>query len=160
MSEITLAEEPADGEAVRWCFERYYAELDGRFEGGFAISSSLPLEPGELTPPRGLVLVARLEGAPVGCGTLKLRDPWAAEIKRLWVSDAVRGQGLGSRLLAELEARALAAGRTRARLDTNRSLSEAIALYRRRGYREVGPFNAEPYADLWFEKDLLVEAHR
>ncbi|EOD67361.1 hypothetical protein [Amycolatopsis vancoresmycina] len=40
------------------------------------------------------------------------------------------------------------------RLETNRALAEAIALYRAAGYREVTPFNDEHYADHWFEKDL------
>ena len=40
------------------------------------------------------------------------------------------------------------------RLETNRSLQEAIQLYRSAGFREVDPFNAEPYAHHWFEKSL------
>jgi hypothetical protein len=41
-----------------------------------------------------------------------------------------------------------------ARLDTNRALTEAIAMYRRRGYVEVPRFNDERYAHHWFEKPL------
>ena len=153
-SAIAIHEEPAGGEDVRWCFRQYYAELDRRFEGGFDVDAALPLGLDELTPPRGLVLIARLDGVPVGCGAVKLADERIAEIKRMWVSDRVRGQGVGSRLLAELEARASAAGKSLARLETNRSLSEAVAMYRSRGYREVEPFNDERYGDHWFEKDL------
>ena len=40
------------------------------------------------------------------------------------------------------------------RLETNRALTEAIALYRRSGYVEVEAFNSEPYAHHWFEKIL------
>jgi ribosomal protein S18 acetylase RimI-like enzyme len=40
------------------------------------------------------------------------------------------------------------------RLETNRSLTEAIRLYRESGYREVERFNDEPYAHHWFEKEL------
>jgi hypothetical protein len=53
-----------------------------------------------------------------------------------------------------IEARARADGRERVRLETNRTLVEAIAMYRGRGYREVPPFNDERYADHWFEKTL------
>ncbi len=70
------------------------------------------------------------------------------------VAEAARGLGLGRRLLTELEARAVARGATVARLETNRTLGEAIALYRPAGHREVGAFNDEPYAHYWFEKDL------
>ena len=40
------------------------------------------------------------------------------------------------------------------RLETNRSLTEAIGLYHGAGYRVVDPFNDEPYAHHWFEKAL------
>jgi ribosomal protein S18 acetylase RimI-like enzyme len=68
----------------------------------------------------------------------------------------VRGAGLGRRLLSALEGYARDAGRIGVvRLETNRVLTEAIALYRSAGYCEVAPFNAEPYAHHWFEKALL-----
>ena len=47
-----------------------------------------------------------------------------------------------------------AAGATSVRLETNRTLVEAIALYRSSGYVEVAAFNDERYADHWFAKDL------
>src|SRR5258707_413389 len=83
-----------------------------------------------------------------------LRGGRPTELKRMWVSPAARGLGVGRRHLAELEARALASGSTRTRLETNRALNEAIALYRASGYREVNAFNDEPYAHHWFEKRL------
>ncbi len=49
---------------------------------------------------------------------------------------------------------ARAAGATIARLETNRTLVEAIAMYRTRGYDEVPAFNDERYAHHWFEKRL------
>jgi GNAT superfamily N-acetyltransferase len=151
---ISIAPEPADSADVRWCFERYYAELDERFEAGFDVAPALPLGLDDLMPPKGLVLVARLGGAPVGCGAVKLADPDIAEIKRMWVAREVRGRGLGKRILAELESRAMAVGKSLARLETNRGLADAIAMYRSRGYREVAPFNDERYGDHWFEKRL------
>ena len=75
----------------------------------------------------------------------------------MWVADAVRGLGIGRRLLEELERRAAAAGVPALRLETNRALQEAIGLYRSAGYVEVEAFNDEPYAHHWFEKRLPVE---
>ena len=72
----------------------------------------------------------------------------------MWVAESARGLGIGRRLLAELEARAAAHGARAVRLETNRTLSEAIALYRSAGYVEVPAFNDEPFADHWFEKIL------
>jgi ribosomal protein S18 acetylase RimI-like enzyme len=57
-------------------------------------------------------------------------------------------------LLRELEDRAKALGYRKARLETERSLTEAQELYRSAGYREVAAFNDELYAHYWFEKAL------
>jgi L-amino acid N-acyltransferase YncA len=72
----------------------------------------------------------------------------------MWVAPSTRGLGLGRRLLTELERLARDHGARMIRLETHRSLSEAIALYRSAGYHEVPPFNDEPYAHHWFEKRL------
>jgi ribosomal protein S18 acetylase RimI-like enzyme len=157
---IDIAEARADSDAVRGCFERYYAELDARLAQGFDVAAALPLAMAELTPPHGLVLLARRAGQAVGCGALKLVDADLAEVKRLWVDAEIRGRGIGGRLLDELEARAAASGRLVVRLDSNRSLHEALELYRRHGYHEVAPFNAEPFADHWFEKTLGIQEPR
>ena len=72
----------------------------------------------------------------------------------MWAAKTVRGLGLGRRLLTELEERARANGVNRLQLETKDELREAIGLYLSAGYREVPPFNDEPYADHWFEKRL------
>lgn len=145
--------DPAHPDA-RHCIAEYFAELGRRFEEGLDPATSIPTEPEVLRPPHGLVLVARLRGDPVGCGALRFYEPARPDIKRLWVDAQVRGLGLGRRLLSELEGRARERGARAVRLDTNRSLTEAIAMYRAAGYEEVEPFNDEPVAHHWFEKRL------
>ena len=152
MVEIDIAEEAADSADVRWCFEQYYAELGRRI--GYRLDEALPLSVDELTRPRGLVLVAREGGIPVGCGAVKLLDDGVGEIKRMWVAPAARGRGVGRRLLEALEEAAVAGGRTVARLETNETLGAALALYRDHGYVEVEPFNDEPYGTHWLSKRL------
>jgi DNA-binding MarR family transcriptional regulator/GNAT superfamily N-acetyltransferase len=152
-------EDPRHPDVVT-CFERYARELDDRFAGGFDAGLSIPVEPGELTPPAGYCVVARLRGGPVGCGALKLHGAAAAELKRMWVDPASRGLGVGWRVLDRLEALARDAGAAALRLETNRALREAIALYRRAGFVEVAPFSDDPYADHWFEKSLTEPATR
>jgi GNAT superfamily N-acetyltransferase len=138
---------------ARHCLGAYFAELAERFEAGFDPAASISADDDELTPPAGVLLVATLRGEPVGCGALKLHaGDGIAEVKRMWVSRDVRGLGLGRRLLTELETHAVRHGARTLRLETNGSLGEAIALYRSCGYREVDPFNDEPYAHHWFEK--------
>jgi DNA-binding MarR family transcriptional regulator/GNAT superfamily N-acetyltransferase len=153
-SMVTVAlEDPATPDA-RWCIEQYFAELNRRFDAGFDPSRSISAEPDELTPPAGLLLVARLRGRPVGCGALKFHRGAPAELKRMWVAPDVRGLGLGRRLLHELEVKARRHRVKVLRLETNGTLHEAIQLYRASGYREVPRFNDEPYAHHWFEKGL------
>jgi DNA-binding MarR family transcriptional regulator/GNAT superfamily N-acetyltransferase len=142
------------GPDARWCFEQYFAELAERFDAGFDPARSISAEAHELTPPAGVLLVARLRQEPVGCGAAKFHRGAPGEIKRMWVAPHARGLGLGRRLLQDLERHAREAGVAVLRLETNRTLVEAIALYRRAGYREVDAFNDEPYAHHWFEKQL------
>ena len=151
-SAITIGEESADSADARACLDAYFDELDRRFEGGFDRG---PGGAADLPSPPGCFLVARLQGRPVGCGMLKALDTETGEIKRMWVASEVRGLGLSRRLLGELEARGAQAGMDRIRLDTNRVLAEAQALYRKAGYHEIGRYNDNPYAHVWFEKDLL-----
>jgi DNA-binding MarR family transcriptional regulator/GNAT superfamily N-acetyltransferase len=145
--------DPAEPDARR-CLRAYEDELSARIDGGFDPARSNSAADHEMTPPAGLFLVATLHGEPAGCGALKFHGEDPAELKRMWVSPAVRGLGLGRRLLAELEAQAAGHGVRVLRLETNRALAEAISLYRAAGYREVPAFNDEPYAHHWFEKEL------
>ncbi|MFE0459188.1 GNAT family N-acetyltransferase [Kitasatospora sp. NPDC058965] len=136
------------------CLRAYFTELQECFDTGFDPARSLLPDAGELQPPRGLFLVARLHGEPVGCAGLKLPAGAPAEIKRMWVAPHARGLGLARRFLAELEARAAEHGRTLLRLDTNKALTAAIRLYHSYGFEEVPAFNDEPYAQHWFEKRI------
>nr|BFD80885.1 helix-turn-helix domain-containing GNAT family N-acetyltransferase [Streptomyces sp. Xyl84] len=139
---------------AQYCLRSYFTELQERFDTGFDPARSLLPDAGELLPPRGLFLVARLHGEPVGCAGLKLPPGAPAEIKRMWVAPGARGLGLGRRFLAELEARAAGHGRDLLRLDTNKALTVARSLYRSCGFQEVAAFNDEPYAHHWFEKRI------
>ena len=151
--------DPGSAAAGR-CLEAYFVELRARFPQGFDPHLSLVPDARELGPPSGLFVLATLRGIPVGCGGLRFHDGGRADIKRMWVDREVRGLGVGRRLLAELERQARAHGVHLLRLETNRTLSEAIALYRSAGYTEVEPFNDERYADHWFAKPLGGEALR
>ena len=145
------------GPAARWCLAQYFAELAERFEEGFDPGRSIPAADDAMRPPRGAFLVATADGEPVACGALRPLAPDAPGVgylKRMWVADAVRGLGFGRRMLGALEDEARRLGFTTLRLETNRALAEAIALYRSAGYAEVARFNDEPYAHHFFEKAL------
>jgi GNAT superfamily N-acetyltransferase len=98
-------------------------------------------------PPLGLYLVAYDGDSPVASGGWRLQDASEegfadgdAEIKRMFVMREARGRGLARALLAELEASATAAGRTRMVLETGLKQPEAIALYESSGYTPVPKF--------------------
>jgi GNAT superfamily N-acetyltransferase len=111
-----------------------------------------------MRPPSGAFLVAVSDGAPVACGGVQRIAHGVGEIKRMWVDEAWRGAGLGSRMLRMLEAETRTLGYAVVRLDTNRALREAIAMYERAGYLEIDRYNDNPYAEAFFEKDLGAQA--
>jgi DNA-binding MarR family transcriptional regulator/GNAT superfamily N-acetyltransferase len=154
LAEIEVAVADPAGADARRVIAAFVAELDGRLEHGFDPARSRPVDPADLRPPRGAFLLATLHGQPVGCGSVRLVGDGTAEIRRMWTAPETRGLGLGRRLLAALERWATETGATAARLETNRALVQAIALYRSAGYREVAPFNDEAHAHHWFEKRL------
>lgn len=138
---------------ARYCLEAYYTELSRRFDQGFDVSLSRDPDAAAMEPPLGSFLLAYLNGEPVGCVGLKGPGP-VAEIKRLWVSDNARGQGLAKRLMNAVEAEAVMLGMHTLRLDTNSALPEAVKLYQSTGWKEIPRFNDDPYPDAFFEKRI------
>jgi putative acetyltransferase len=85
--------------------------------------------------------VARLDGAPVGCGGVALFDDFA-EVKRMYVRDGVRGRGVAPAVLARLEDVARVAGSRVLRLETGDRQLAALRFYERAGFRRCAPFGA------------------
>lgn len=84
--------------------------------------------------------VARLDGLTVGCGGYAIGQDGAAELKRIFVKETARGQGVGRRILEALEEAARLDGVSLMQLETGVKSDEALGLYRRFGYRDRGPF--------------------
>lgn len=84
---------------------------------------------------------------------MKRLDPDTGQVKRLWVADSACGMGLARRMMAAIESTALDMGLRSLKLETNRVLGEAVALYRATGWTEIGPFTGLP-ADTWLGKVL------
>jgi aspartate racemase len=152
--DLELLEAPPESEAAARLLARYYEELTVRFPGGFDVDRTVAAPSAEPCPPFGCFLIARLEGRAVGCGAVRKLDETTAEIKRMWIDPAVRGRGVGRRLLAGLESAASRLGCRLVRLDTSSHLPEALGLYRSSGYSEIPPYNDNCYAHHWFEKSL------
>jgi GNAT superfamily N-acetyltransferase len=147
---------PADPEAPesRACLSAYLTLLHQRIPGlSDAHVPDPDPEAASYRPPKGAFLLARAEGRAIACVALKPVDATTGEVKRLWVADHARGQGLARAMMAAIEAEARTLGFIHLRLDTNENLPEAIALYRRLGWAECAPFTPFP-ATHWFVKPL------
>ncbi|HXU83726.1 MAG TPA: GNAT family N-acetyltransferase [Polyangia bacterium] len=138
MPSPTLRREPLDSPVARRLIEALNAELGGRYpEAG---ANHFRLDPDEVAPGRGTFLVAYEGDQPVGCGAFRRLDGETAEIKRMFVVPERRGRGLGGAVLAALEGEARAHGIVRLVLETGVRQPDAIALYRRFGFRDIPAF--------------------
>lgn len=151
---IDLREMDPRSDDARYCLGEYYDELAQRFEGGFDVRLSKDPDAAAMIRPRGAFLVAFSDEMPVGCVGLKGTSADYSEVKRLWIAPSARGQGLARRLMERIEAVARKLGVSLLRLDTNKALPEAIAMYRKSGWTEIERFNDDPYPDFFFEKPL------
>jgi GNAT superfamily N-acetyltransferase len=143
---IARAETPEDLDAVRDLIRDFFAwamehVAEGEKDPNPSVFANLEAEleglPGRFGPPSGCLLLARLDGAPVGCVAFYGQDATTMEIKRMFVRPEAWGKGVGGRMLEVLLAEAEAADYVRFRLSTHHKLHSAQALYRRAGFREV-----------------------
>ena len=145
--------DPRSAEA-RELVASYIAEITKTF--GYDTTRAVPVTDEDFDPGSGTFLVVRDErGVAVGCGAVRLLGSDTAEVKRMWVSPTMRGRGAGWALLQALEAAAIELGATTGVLDTNVTLTSALALYRANGWEEVEPYNDNAEATHWFRKALL-----
>ena len=112
--------------------------------------------PGDYAPPEGCLLLAVYDDQLAGCVALHRLEPGICEMKRLYVRPQFRGKGLGRALAEHLIAEARQMGYRRMRLDTvEPMMKDAVAIYRRFGFREIPPYRENPIAGaLCMELDL------
>jgi len=156
---LTVVPVPPSDPDARGILWSYFHELvsryqrrPGRTEEIAAVLLENPSD--DLIAPTGVLLLARSGNTPVGCIGLRLRPNRVGQVTRMFVLPSARRRGIGTRLLAELEAVARKYEVTRLELDTRDDLVEARRLYESYGFEEVPAFNAAPYAEHWFAKRL------
>lgn len=140
--------DPAVGRLV----DQVQAEYVIRYGG----PDETPVDPNQFAPPAGVFLLGSTGTDPVACGGWRSYGHDAAEIKRMFVVASARRRGYAAAILAELEASARAAAKTRLVLETGTAQPEAIAMYSRSGFRPAeafGHYRNEPSA-VHLAKDL------
>jgi len=150
--DVIQATLPEHIEEARSLFLEYGSSL------GFSLcfqsfDEELKTLPGAYGPPSGRLLLARCADHAAGCIALRKLEAGICEMKRLYVRPGDRGRGLGRMLVERLIAEARVIGYERMRLDTIESaMKDAIALYRRMGFKEIAPYSAIPIESaLWME---------
>ena len=132
--------EHSDVASLEAAAQQFYVQLYGS-------PDETPFTTADFSPPRGAFFVGYLNEAPVAMGGWRFRTPGVprvaqrpAEVRRMFVDERVRGQGLARIVLAALEASAAAAGADWMLLETGRPQVAAVYLYRSSGYVDVERF--------------------
>lgn len=152
--DVVIAAESFDSPDAR----RLIAALDEHLAARYAPEERFGpnLKPQHLAAGQGTFLIARKDGRAVGCGAVRKLDETTAEVKRMYVEPELRGHALGMRILDTLEREARALGLTRLVLETGIYQAEAIALYRKAGFKPVRCWGeyAETLTSVCFEKNI------
>jgi ribosomal protein S18 acetylase RimI-like enzyme len=149
---LHIQAEPPDSPVAR----ALIAELDAVLEPLYPPKSRHGYSVEKLIQQEVAFFVAYLNGQPVGCGGVQLFGDEYAELKRMYVRPAFRGQGVGKQLLTHLQAYAYERGLRVLRLETGVFQTEAIGLYQSFGFRRIPPFGPyfEDPVSLCMEKRL------
>ena len=134
------------------CVDR--ADLEAKLEQDHVLDDFKDID-GFYTNHGGLFLAMVCDGQVIGMGAIKQLDRETCELKRMFFASEMRGQGLGSRMLATLIARAKELGYQKMRLDVYNPITQtrAVNLYKKFGFYEISPYSSSP-AKLFMEKVL------
>lgn len=152
--QVRSAHFPHDTDLVRTLFREYadWLGVDLSFQ---RFEQELASLPGKYARPGGEVLLATDGERTFGCVAFRPFDGTTCEMKRLWIRPRARRSGIATTLVRELERRAAAAGYTSIVLDTLRTMTPALELYQRLGYREIEPYYHNPLAGaVYLAKDI------
>ena len=152
---LVQAESPTQLAQARELFREYAQSL------GFSLcfqgfDKELADLPGDYAPPDGRLLLAHYDAQLAACVALHKLDPGICEMKRLYLRPQFRGKGLGRALADRIIAEARQIGYQRMRLDTVEPvMKDAVAMYRKLGFREIAPYRVNPMPGTIYMELLL-----
>jgi len=155
MPEIRRVATEADLDAARRLFRAYVESLD--FDLDFQdFEDEMAALPGPYASPDGTILLAEVDGKPVGVVAVQpLDDEGACEMKRLYVDPDFQNQGIGRALATAIVDEARDLGYDVMRLDTVASMTAARRLYRSLGFEERDAYYHNPLDDaVYMERPL------
>ena len=155
MFEIRQAGSESDVEAARAIFREYeqWLGLSLCFQ---SFEEELAKLPGKYAPPDGRLYLARLDGEVCGCIALRKLEEGVCEMKRLYLRESARGNGIGLALIEKLIDEAKAIGYQRMRLDTHPpKMGKAVNIYKAHGFNEIQPYYDNPHKGVLFMEKIL-----
>jgi len=162
-SGVVVRAEPYDGPTAQALVAAMVVDIEERYAADVSEAEDPEAEwalgADEVTAPRGVFLVAYIDGEAAGCGALRplpAAGPHVAEVKRMYTSPRARRRGVSREVLAGLESEAAGVGYRRLQLETGLRQPEAIALYETSGYHRIPNYGLYAGSDLsvCFAKDL------
>jgi GNAT superfamily N-acetyltransferase len=143
MTALSTARFPEDVKHVVAIFREYVASpsTDLTFQDFETEFASLP---GKYAQPDGCVVLARDQGAVVGCAALRKVNQTTCELKRVYVRPIARGQSLGRRLVEHMIRQAHSIGYTTMCLDVLPEFVAAQRLYESLGFVPAAPVSYNP----------------
>lgn len=107
---------------------------------------------------KNVVVVYDVDGIAVGCGAMKDYEEGIMEIKRMFVPENKRGNGIAGIILLELQFWAKELGYNKCILETGDKMIEAIGLYKKNDFQIISNYGqyADVESSMCFEKKISI----